>query len=547
MNPNTITGHLVDPVAETIRPVAITIEDGRIAHIEYLSDVPTDAPYIMPGFVDSHMHIESTLLPPHEFGPLAMAQGTVAVVADPHEIANVTGLEGIGFMLKSAEYTPLHIAFGIPSCVPSTTFETSGFTLTVEHVRQLLKNDRFYGLAEMMNYPGVLFEDPSVMAKIEAALQSGKVVDGHAPSLSGDDAKKYISAGITTDHETFDPVQAQERVDMGMKVLIREGSAARNFDALSPLLAKDSNKGMLMFCTDDIYPDDLQDGHINSMVVRALKDGYPLWNVLHAACVAPVRHYGLPIGLLQENDRADFIIVDDLQDLHVAQTYIQGVPQLPATASKLPKEVLIPNNFHTVPIRSEQLLVKAQPGKKIKVMQSSEQQLYTAQKLMEPLVKEGFVASDVERDILKLVVYNRYNAAEPSVAFVSGFGLKNGALASTIAHDSHNIIALGVDDESITRAINNLVKTQGGLTIVSDTDEVVLPLPISGLMSCEAGDRTAELHHNLRMMAHEQGCLYDAPFMTLAFMALPVIPDLKLTDLGLFDAQKFCPTTLFED
>lgn len=539
-----ISGNLVDVVAETIRPVTLTIAQGRIVEITSVANLPAGSPYIMPGFIDSHIHIESTLLPPHRFAPLALAQGTVAVVTDPHEITNVTGLEGINYMLQSAQQTPLHFSFGIPSCVPSTTFETSGFTLTAQHVRQLLQDPRFYGLAEMMNYPGVLFNDPVVMDKISAALQCGKIVDGHAPSLTGEDACRYISAGITTDHETFDLSQAQERIQMGMKILIREGSAARNFNALAPLLAEDRNKGMVMFCTDDIYPDSLQEGHINTLVARAVADGFPLWNVLHAACVAPVRHYSLPTGLLQQGDSADFILVDDLTGFHVLQTYIGGNPQLPYSASDA-VELPLTNNFHTIPISPDQLRVPAEPGK-LKVILSQEEQLYTQQLLVEPKVLNNYVVSDPENDILKLVVYNRYQIAPPSIGFIKGFGLKSGAMASTIAHDSHNIIALGVDDASIARAINNLVASQGGLSIVSSAEETTLPLPVAGLMADQPGEVVAEAHRRLRLAASRQGCPYAAPFMTLAFMALPVIPELKLTDLGLFDGMRFAPTSLFQ-
>lgn len=554
----TIQGHIVDVIAERIFNGTVCINDGRIESITETeapaSEMDSPLPYIMPGFIDSHMHIESTLMLPENFAGLAVRHGTVAVVADPHEIANVLGRDGIEFMLQNAAKVKFHFHFGIPSCVPSTCFETAGATITSEDVKELVRRDDFCGLAEMMNYPGVLNEDPEVMAKIKYTIEAGKVVDGHAPDLTGEAARKYIAAGISTDHELYSYDSAKERVEMGMKIQIREGSAARNFETLKGLLNFDEFKGRVMLCTDDIYPDELEEGHINLIAARSVAAEAPVWNILHAACIAPARHYGMSVGLLQQGDRADFILVDDLKDFKVRQTWIDGEPVFDNGRTDIYKEGLcpaspdadFPNKFFARPISAEDIKVKA-AGSKMKVIIATEGSLYTERKEVEPTVENGFAVSDTARDILKMTVYNRYSPARPAVAFISGFKLKRGAIASTIAHDSHNIIALGADDESIVKAVNALVESKGGLCIVDGAAMKTLALPVAGLMSPLEGEVVGQAHKELKAMAAAQGCSFAAPFMTLAFMALPVIPELKITDLGLFDGIKFQFTNLFTE
>lgn len=515
-------GKIVDVVNREIFNGEITIENGKIAAVRHIDEEANG--YIMPGFVDSHIHIESTLLTPEKFAPLAMKQGTIAVVADPHEIANVLGREGIEYMIESGRQTPLKFAWMVPSCVPSTCFETAGACLNADDVREMLSSGKFKGLAEMMNFPGVLFGDAEVLAKIKAAKDSGLVIDGHAPGVTGDDARKYVAAGISTDHEMFDLSQARERIALGMKVQLREGSAACNLDDLMPLLEDKESEGQLMFCTDDKYPDELAVGHINEMAARCIAKGYDLWRVLEAACVTPVRHYNLDCGLLQEGDSADFIVVEDLKSFNVCETWIEGTKVGYVTTER---DSVVLNNFNAKPLSVEEIAQTA--NGKVKVIVASEGQLYTR-------CEEHETTDD---DVLKLIVYNRYNEAKPAIGYIKGFGLKRGAIASTIAHDSHNIIALGVTDEEIVRAINTLIESKGGFCVVDGEKVMQLALPIAGLMSTEDGTIVGQKHIELKKKAAEIGCRFKAPYMTLAFMALPVIPELKLTDKGLFDGVKF--------
>lgn len=542
--------HVVDVVNENIFDAELIVRDGSIAAF-IPAAAPAGAPYLLPGFVDSHIHIESTLLLPERFAPMALAQGTLAVAADPHEIANVLGTDGVELMVESAHRSPLHVAFGIPSgvhCVEA--FETAGAKIDSQEVARLLPRKEFYGLAEMMNFVGLLAGDPECSAKVRLTLEAGKVVDGHAPGLVGDEARRYVAAGVSTDHEMFDIDHARERLVMGMKILIREGSAARNFDTLAPLLADDRFRDQLMFCTDDIYPDELAEGHINRLAARAVAAGLPLWNVLRAACLNPVRHYGLPLGLLQPGDAADYIVVENLTNFRVLAS-VRGGREVYGPSCTTASEPAAPpqgwaNQFGAQPLGVEQLRVPARKGR-VKVIVSQEQQLLTDISLEEPRVEEGFAVSDPQRDMLKVVVLNRYAPAKPTIGFLRGFGLQRGALASSIAHDSHNIIAVGVSDDDICRAINTLVEHKGGLCVAEGARERMLPLPVAGLMSAEAGAAVAEAHRELKEMAAELGCRYHAPFMTLAFMALPVIPKLKITDKTLFDVEAFCPTGLWEN
>lgn len=549
-------GHIVDVVNRRIYDGEIRMRKGRIVSIRECP-VSKKAPYILPGFVDSHIHIESTLLLPEQYAKMAVGQGTVAVITDPHEVANVLGEKGIKLMMDSAQKTRFHFYFGIPSCVPATPFETSGAHLDAKDVQQLLQLPNVYGLGEMMNVPGVLSDDPDTMAKIRAAIQADKLVDGHCPQLSGDDLKRYAAAGITVDHECTTLEEARNKIAAGMIVQIREGSAACDLDALMPILRESDDQ--VMFCSDDKYPDEISLGYINDMVVRCVRRGISLWSVLNAACVTPRRHYKLPQALLQVGDQADFICVHDLIDFDVRATYIDGrccysddQPTAALMLDSVPSytlehQELCPNHFLAQPITEQQIQVPVQPGKRIKVIDTTEGSLLTKQLVVEPKTTDGMVVSDVEHDVLKLVCLSRHSVSEPQVGFISGFGLNRGAIASTIGHDSHNIIALGTNDEDIVRAINHLVKIQGGLVICDGPELIDMELPVAGLMSVRTGYQVGKRHCQLKAMAARLGCRYRAPFMTMAFMPLPVIPELKITDKGLFDATKFEFTSLFED
>ncbi|WBO84799.1 adenine deaminase [Hymenobacter yonginensis] len=542
-----LTANVIDLFANTIAPATLHIADGRIRSISPTGAPAPDPalPYALPGFVDAHVHVESSLLIPAEFARLAVVHGTVATVSDPHEIGNVLGVAGVEFMLESGRQVPFKFCFGAPSCVPATPFETAGAEITAQDIEQLFQNPEIGYLAEMMNWPGVLGRDAGVMEKIQLAQRYNRPVDGHAPGLRGADAAQYASAGISTDHECFTAAEALDKLAVGMKILIREGSAARNFDALIELLPEHYEH--LMFCSDDKHPDTLVLGHINQLVQRAVALGHDVLKVLRVACLNPVEHYRLPVGLLREGDPADFIVVDDLTDFQVRQTYLNGelVAENGQTriASVPGREV---NNFHARPVAAAEFQLPApnpeQPETKneIRVIECFDGQLITARHDVPARVENGLVVPDVAQGILKLTVVNRYHAAPPAVAFIQGFGLKRGALASSVGHDSHNITAVGCDDESIARAVNLVMEAKGGLAAVgADGEELLLPLPVAGLMSGQDGYRVAADYAAIDALSRELGSPLGAPFMTLSFMALLVIPSLKLSDKGLFDGEAF--------
>lgn len=536
-----ISGNIIDLISGGIFPGTVHFDNGKITKI--FKEEVKETHYILPGLIDAHIHIESSMLIPSEFARIAVTHGTVATVSDPHEIANVLGVKGIDFMINNADRVPFKFYFGASSCVPATGFETSGANLDHSVLDELLSRDSIKYMSEMMNYPGVLFQDEEVMKKIQVAKNHNKPIDGHAPGLKGEDAKKYIEAGITTDHECFSMEEALDKVKYGMKILIREGSAAKNFDALSGLL--ESHPGMVMFCSDDRHPNDLVKEHINWHVKRALELGYDPITVLRAASLHPVRHYGLDVGLLQQDDDADFIVVDKLQDFNVLATYINGEKVAENGKSLIPEmyEEAV-NHFNTDKIKASELAVKPL-SKKIRVIGALDGQLITQSLEDEIDDKAENVSSIVERDILKLVVLDRYRKVKPSLAFINGFGLKEGAIASSVAHDSHNIIATGSSDEYIAQAINLLVESKGGISAVGKDFSKVLPLPVAGLMSSQNGYEVAEQYEKLDEIAKKLGSKLQAPYMTLSFMALLVIPSLKLSDKGLFDGQSFKFTDIF--
>lgn len=555
MSAFTLKGQVVDIFNKDIFPGELNIENGKIISItrlptSYLETQTSN--YILPGFVDSHIHIESSLLVPSEFARMAVVHGTVGTISDPHEIANVCGMDGVEFMINNGKTVPFKFHFGAPSCVPATVFETAGAALTSAEVDLLLQRDEINYLSEMMNFPGVLFGDEEVMKKIALAKKYGKPVDGHAPGLRGEDVKRYIAAGspagevvISTDHECFTAEEALDKLNNGMKILVREGSAAKNFEALINLMH--DHYEMMMFCSDDKHPDSLLEGHINRLCARAVARGINIFKVLQAACINPVLHYKMNIGLLRAGDAADFIVVDNLEDFNVLQTYIDGVKLCDRGKTFIESQPVSPlNNFDCEEKKAADFRVPFAGEKEIPVIEALDGQLITNRLSFSPCVNNGEIVSDNKRDILKMVVVNRYFDAPVAKAFIKNFGLKKGALASTVAHDSHNIVAVGVDDESLCKAVNEVIKAMGGLSAYCLSAEIggwegaVLPLPVAGLMSADDGYGVAEAYTAIdRMAKDELGSTLQSPFMTLSFMALLVIPHLKLSDKGLFDGDHF--------
>ena len=535
-----IKGQYIDIVGKRIFPAAISVQEGVISAIQEIPAAPQH--FILPGFIDSHVHIESSMLIPSAFARLAVIHGTIGTISDPHEIANVCGVEGVHYMINNGKKVPFHFFFGAPSCVPATTFETAGASINSEEVATLLDNKDIYYLSEMMNFPGVLFKDEEVMKKIKAAHAVGKPVDGHAPGLMGEDAQKYIEAGISTDHECFTIEEAVDKLSYGMKILIREGSAAKNFEALYELI--DDHPNSVMLCSDDKHPDSLVLGHINQLCARAVAKGLNVFNILKAACINPVVHYQLPTGMARVNDPANFIVIEDLTHFKVAQTYING--QLVADKGQSliqPIDEKIINQFDTTLIKVEDIQVDlgTYPTKenKIAVIEAIDGQLITNYLWEDPTITDGKIISDTNKDILKIVVYNRYHPAAPKMAFIKNFGFQHGAIASTVAHDSHNIIAVGVNDHEIIQAINAVIQEKGGISCVKEQELKVLGLPVAGLMSKDDPYMVAEAYSTIDAMAKSLGSTLGSPFMTLSFMALLVIPHLKLSDKGLFDGDRF--------
>jgi adenine deaminase len=535
-----VKGNIVDILNKRIFKGEVCLENGQISAIREVNHEVEN--YILPGFVDAHIHIESSMVVPSEFAKIAVLHGTVATVSDPHEIANVLGVQGVYFMIENGKKVPLKFNFGAPSCVPATSFESAGAVINADDIKLMMENPDINYLAEMMNYPGVLFDDEEVLQKIEHAKNNNKPIDGHAPGLRGDDVTKYIAAGISTDHECFRYDEALEKLQKGMKILIREGSAAKNFDALIDLLPEHYNN--MMFCSDDKHPDDLLLGHINQLCERAVAKGIDVFKVLQAACVNPVKHYNLEVGLLQVGDPADFILVDNLKEFNVLETYING--ELVAKNEKsfvksVPFEVL--NNFNT-DIKKVADFRLASSSKKIRVIEALDGELVTNNIEADSLIVDGNLVSNTATDVLKMTVVNRYKNETPSIAFIKNFGIKEGAIASSVGHDSHNIIAIGVSDEAICKAVNLIIENKGGVCAVTKTTEKVVALPVAGIMSDQPAEIIGNAYAELDAMVKDMGSTLSAPFMTLSFMALLVIPSLKLSDQGLFDGNSFKFTSL---
>ena len=542
---NKIAGKIVDVFGEKIYNGVVSFENGVIVDIDASEDDVPDV-YIMPGFVNSHVHVESSMLSPVQFSRLAVRHGTVAVVSDPHEIANVMGVEGVEYMIDDSKKTPMKFYFGAPSCVPATSFETSGSVLDADIIDKLLQMKEIYYLSEMMNFPGVIYDDKDILAKIQFAKKYNKPIDGHAPGLTGADLKKYARAGITTDHESSTVEEAEEKIKLGIKLQIREGSAAKNFDSLYTLIDKYPNDVML--CTDDSHPDDLLEGHIDKLVTRGVSYNVNLFNLLKATIINPVNHYKLDVGMLRVGDKADFIVVKDLKDFDVVETYIDGVCVFLNNIvhiNNVKSDII--NNFKRNAIDENQIKLPFS-SKKMRVITASDGKLLTGEEVVLPKNVDGFIESDVDSDILKLVVVNRYNNTDsPSIGFIKGFGLKKGAIAESIAHDSHNIIAVGTSDKEIVAAINKVIENKGAVVACENNHFSYLPLNIAGIMTNMNAEIAANKYKEVNNHALELGSKFKNPFMTLSFMALLVIPELKLGDKGLFKINEFKLSNLFVD
>jgi adenine deaminase len=530
-----VSGNIVDLLNEQIFSGTIYIENGKIVKIE--KDRKTYKNYILPGFIDAHIHIESSMLPPSEFARLASIHGTVATVSDPHEIANVLGVDGVIFMLENASKIPFKFYFGVPSCVPATNFETSGGKIGVNEIKFLFENYNLKYLSEMMNYPGVINSFPDVLEKIALAKKFNRPIDGHAPGLKGDEVKKYIQTGITTDHECYSYEEALHKAKLGMKILIREGSAAKNFEALAPLISEMPE--MCMFCTDDAHPDHLIEKHIKDIVLRAFDLGYDVMNVLKIASLNPIQHYKLDVGLLQVGDPADFIVIDNFQYFNILKTYVNGnlIAENGKSTLTFVKSKTI-NNFNAVPKIPNDFKYLSKE-KEIKVIKSYDGELITDVILHKPEIKDNDIQTNLNKDILKISVVNRYINSAPAIALINGIGLKKGAIATSVAHDSHNIIAVGIDNDSLAKVVNAIIESKGGMAVYDGKDIFKLELPIAGLMSNLPASEVANQYKILDTKAKELGSTLSAPFMTLSFMALLVIPKIKLSDKGLFNSETF--------
>ncbi|WP_297804442.1 adenine deaminase [uncultured Polaribacter sp.] len=535
-----VKGNIVDILNRRIFKGEVEVKNGKVVSVKEANHNQEN--YILPGFIDAHIHIESSMLVPSEFAKIAVKHGTIATVSDPHEIANVLGVKGVAFMIENGKKVPLKFNFGAPSCVPATSFESAGAIIDADDIKLMMENPDIKYLAEMMNYPGVLFDDADVLEKIQHAKDNHKPIDGHAPGLRGDDVTKYIAAGISTDHECFSYDEALEKLQKGMKVIIREGSAAKNFEALIELLPEHFEN--IMFCSDDKHPDDLLLGHINQLCERAIAKGIDVFKVLQAACVNPVKHYNLEVGLLQKGDDADFIVVDSLKKFNVLETYINGelvAKNGESFIKSVPFNIL--NNFDTDKKKVTDFRFDSN-AEKIRVIEALDGELVTNQIEASSLIENGNLVSNTKTDVLKMTVVNRYKSDVPAIAFIKNFGIKEGAIASSVGHDSHNIIAIGVSDEAICKAVNLIIENKGGVCAVNKTEEKIVSLPVAGIMSDLSAEEIGKSYAELDKMAKQMGSKLRAPYMSLSFMALLVIPSLKLSDKGLFDGTSFKFTSL---
>ena len=531
-----IKGNIVDIKNRRIYKGTLITKNNIITDI--IEENNNNTEYILPGLINSHVHIESSMVTPLEFSKEAIKHGTVAVVTDPHEIANVLGVDGINFMLDNSKLSPLKFYFGVPSCVPATGFETSGAIINSKITDELLQKDSFKFLSEMMNFPGVIYDDQEVHKKLKSSLKYNKPIDGHAPGLKGTDLEKYISSGISTDHECTTYKEAEEKIKLGMKIQIREGSAAKDFQSLFQLIDNHTNNTMI--CTDDTHPDDLVKGHINVIIKQALDKELDIFNILQTVCINPVKHYNLEVGLLQKNDLADFIVIDNFENFNILKTIINGKVQFENNEIQFSNTSFNEiNNFNAKPISISDITLSKTSNNKFNVINCFDGDLFTKRSIETIKTKNNTFISNTETDILKIVVYNRYNESKPIIGLIKGFGLKKGAIAQSIAHDSHNIIAVGTNDNDITNAINKIVENKGGISLADDNNILDIKLEIAGLMTNKPVKEIAEKYEFITHKTIELGSKLKSPFMTLSFMALLVIPEIKIGDKGIFDGVKF--------
>jgi adenine deaminase len=523
-----IHGKLVDIHKRKIFPATVTVEKGVITAIERNSH--RGELFILPGFVDAHIHIESSLLPPSEFARLAVRHGTVATVSDPHEIGNICGISGVEWMLDNALEVPFKFSFAAPSSLPA------------KEVQELLIRPDVALLGQIDKGWKVLEKDPELMEKIAYAQRVRKPIDGYAPRLFGEDVKGYLAAGITTDSSCTTLSEAREKRTLGLKILVVEGSASKNFETLLPLLGQDPEGCML--CSDHLHAKDLLRGHMNLIIKRALEKGFDLFEILRIATKNPIEHYKLDVGMLRVGDPADLILVEDLTSLRVLETYIDGACVF-KEETLMPKiEVTKINRFNARMTKPEDFAIQPQEGE-LNVIELADNQMLTKCSSFIPKIEGGLVTTDVARDLLKIALVNRYNKAPPVVGFLHGFGLKRGAIATTISHDEHHILAVGTTDEDLASAINVLIAEKGGIALAHQGKIDLLPLPIAGLMSALEAQEVATHYENLQEGAKALGCPLKAPFMTLSFLTHQSLPSLRMSPEGLYDVRSTSNISLF--
>jgi adenine deaminase len=527
-----IRGNLLNFSTEEIYGAEIQIQNGKISCVKPVKEDFNNL--ILPGFIDAHIHIESSMLTPSRFAEAVVPHGTTSVISDPHEIANVMGLEGIEYMNRDASSVPLKVLMTVPSCVPATKFETSGAVISQFEVEKLLKKENMVALGEMMNFPGVIHEDPVVMAKLDAAKRIGKPIDGHSPLLSGYELCKYIAAGISTDHECSNLQEVLEKRRLGMKIMLREGSSARNLKDLAA-------SGGDFIVSDDKHPGDLLKGHIDVMVRKAIEYGIDPFEAVKMVTINPAEHYNLGTGTIYPGKAADIIVVNNMKDMNVERVFIDG--NLVAKEGKclfIVKPLKLPNTFSLKPKKPSDFNVKSSnPTEIVRVIDVVEDQIVTKESSAILDTVKGNLEADLDNDILKISVVERYGFGRISNAFIKGFGLKNGAIATSIAHDSHNILSVGTNSKDIAIAVNTVLRNNGGLVAVFNDDCYSLKLPLAGLMSIKPASEVSSDLNMLHRVVKNMGSKLQSPFMTLSFMALLVIPALKISDQGLFDVEKF--------
>lgn len=560
------TSYIYDVVSHTIRPVRISIENGiftKVAPITVTEKDPVDVRgLVIPGFIDSHIHIESSMITPAQFARIAVRHGTTSVVCDPHEIANVLGIDGIELMIKNANEVPFNFFFTAPSCVPATTFETSGAILNSSDIEYLLKKDEIVALGEMMNFPGVINGDEEVLKKLDLARKYGKPIDGHAPLLSNENLDKYLAQGISTDHECTNILEAIEKKLKGMKIMVRDGSSALNMEGLfnideGNLLIKNPSSWDLIYrdiferkifspifdfiVSDDKHPNDLIKGHLNLSIKKAVDLGIDSLKAIDMVTINPAYHYNLNCGAIVEGAKADFIVVDSISDCNVLRTYVAGECVFDGENVLFDVPEIETNNSINASKKSSGDFDIHYDGDEceVNVIECFDGELLTKKTTAKLSVKDGIIQPDVHKDILKIAVVERYGGNTVANAFIKGFGLKKGAIASSVAHDSHNIIVVGNNSDMMAQAVNRVIDDMGGIAIVSEQFSDSLPLPIAGLMSNENAYDVAQKLAILHKRAATLGCELQAPFMTMAFMSLLVIPSLKISDKGLFDGDSF--------